>query len=40
MTKICVSITIEPLKEVKKYCYEHDLKISELIRLALKEYMK
>lgn len=40
MTSIAAKITEEDKKEVEAYCKERDIKMSQLIRWALKEYIE
>lgn len=40
MAQIATRVTEEEKQELEKYCREHDIKISQLIRKAIKDYLK
>ena len=39
MAQIATRVSEEEKQELEKYCQEHDIKISQLIRWAIKEYI-
>lgn len=40
MTQIAARVTEEEKEELMQYCKEHDIKISQLIRWAIKAYIE
>ena len=40
MAQIASRVSEEEKQELEQYCKEHDIKISQLIRKAIKEYME
>lgn len=40
MGQIAARISEEEKQELEKYCREHDIKLSQLIRWAIKEYIE
>ena len=37
--QIATRVTEEEKKEIEQYCKKHDIKVSQLIRWAIKDYM-
>lgn len=40
MTQISARISEQEKKEIEKYCKERDIKVSQLIRWALRDYLE
>lgn len=40
MTQIAARISEEEKRELEEYCREHDIKLSQLIRWAIKAYIE
>lgn len=40
MAQIAARVTEEEKQELENYCKEHDIKLSQLIRWAIKEYLE
>lgn len=40
MAQIAARISEEEKRELEQYCKEHDIKLSQLIRWAIKEYIE